>query len=69
MIQQIDLNTDDIRVIPGDDGNEYMGVFYDPDENKVIYAEYYDSKIISMSLKGTNRSVRSDLGYHELLFQ
>jgi hypothetical protein len=39
-----------------------MGVYYDADTKKMVWAEYYDSEIKSSNLNGTGLQVLSDLG-------
>lgn len=59
---QIDLSNDKLSVVPGDENAEYMGVYYDSQVHKVLFAEYFGSEIISKNLNGSDRQVLVDLG-------
>ncbi|XP_045191660.2 prolow-density lipoprotein receptor-related protein 1-like [Mercenaria mercenaria] len=60
---QIDLKTDKINAIPKEQNDEFMGVYFDSDTKKVIWAEYYSSEINSANLNGTDFKILADLGY------
>ncbi|XP_053402379.1 prolow-density lipoprotein receptor-related protein 1-like [Mercenaria mercenaria] len=61
-IHQIGLDTNEINVVPGDKSAEYMGVFYNPENQKVIWAEYFEEIIYVGNLNGTDRKPLVDLG-------
>lgn len=63
MLHQIDLSTGDVHAISTPEAEFYMGVFYDRITKKVVWSQYYDTRVFSANLDGTDVQVLADLGY------